>query len=132
MKSILTTRVRYKETDKMGRVYHANYFVWFDMARTEYLREAGVSYKEMEEQGVFFVVADTSCKYKAGLEFDDWVEIETNVREIRNASVSFEYSVHNKTTRVLIANASTTLAAVDKNGKVVPIPAQIKEKLHVK
>jgi len=129
MASQLTLRVRYKETDRMGRVYHSNYFVWFDMARTEFLREAGVSYKEMEDAGTYFVVADTSCKYKAPLSFDDWVLIDTRVKEIKKASVLFEHTVYNKGTKVVIAEASTTLAAVDTAGKIVPIPSGITDKL---
>ena len=129
MKSTLTERVRYKETDKMGRVYHANYFVWFDMARTEYLRERGISYKYLEETGLFFVVAKTDCSFKAPLEFDDWIEIETSLIEIKKVSVVFEYKVYHKESRRLIAVASTTLAAVDTQGKMMPIPDEVVKKL---
>ncbi len=129
MKSVLTERVRYKETDKMGRVYHANYFVWFDMARTEYLRERGVSYRYLEDTGLFFVVAKTDCTFKAPLEFDDRIEIETSLVEIKKISVVFEYKVYNKETRRLIAVASTTLAAVDTQGKMTAIPEEVVNKL---
>ena len=95
MKTALDLQVRYKETDKMGRVYHSNYFVWLDMARTEYLREAGISYKKMEEEGVYFVVAETNCKYKNSLGFDDKVLIETWIKEVKKATVEFEYKILN-------------------------------------
>ena len=132
MKSSLELRVRYKETDKMGRVYHSNYFVWLDMARTELLREAGISYKEMEEHGVFFVVAETNCKYKNSLAFDDWVTIESWIRDIKKASVDFAYKIINKNTKQLIAEAYTKLAAVSPAGKVVPIPKEILNSLEKK
>lgn len=113
----------------MGRVYHANYFVWFDMARTEYLRERGVSYRYLEDTGLFFVVAKTDCTFKAPLEFDDRIEIETSLVEIKKISVVFEYKVYNKETRRLIAVASTTLAAVDTQGKMTAIPEEVVNKL---
>ena len=113
----------------MGRVYHSNYFVWLDMARTEYLRSKGISYKEMEAQGIFFVVAETSCKYVNSLGFDDKVSIETWLKEIKKASVEFEYKVYNKDTKLLIAEAYTKLAAVDKSGKVIPMPEKVLELL---
>lgn len=129
MKSILTERVRYKETDKMGRVYHANYFVWFDMARTEYLRQCGVSYKYLEDTGLFFVVAKTECSYKSPLEFDDWIEIETSLVEVKKVSVVFEYTLIHKESGRLVARASTTLAAVDTQGKMTAIPEDVINKL---
>ncbi len=128
-KTQLELQVRYKETDKMGRVYHSNYFVWFDMARTEYLRQAGVSYKVMEDEGVFFVVADTSCSYRSSLGFDDEVLIETMIKELKKASVIFTYEVLNKQTKKLVAQASTVLAAVDGSGKVIAIPEKVLKKL---
>ncbi|MFC1517770.1 acyl-CoA thioesterase [Candidatus Margulisiibacteriota bacterium] len=125
MKTSLELQVRYKETDKMGRVYHSNYFVWLDMARTEFLREAGISYKEMEDQGIYFVVAETNCKYKSSLGFDDKVLIETWLREVKKATVEFSYQIFNKESKQLIAEAYTKLGAVDVQGKVQPIPEKI-------
>lgn len=132
MKSILELKVRYKETDKMGRVYHSNYFVWLDMARTEYLREAGISYKEMEEQGVYFVVAETNCRYKNSLGFDDNVLIETRIKNIGKASVEFEYLIFNKESKALIAEAYTKLGAVDCQGKIVAVPSKVMKSLEEK
>jgi acyl-CoA thioester hydrolase len=125
MISQLEVRVRYKETDKMGRVYHSNYFVWLDMARTEYLRELGISYKEMEEEGFFFVVAETNCKYIRPLEFDDHVLIKTRIAETKKASVFFSYDLVNKEKDIVCAQANTKLVAVNGSGKVVPIPEKI-------
>lgn len=125
MKTSLELQVRYKETDKMGRVYHSNYFVWLDMARTEFLREAGISYKKMEAEGVYFVVVETNCKYKNSLGFDDNVLIDTWLKEIKKASVEFAYQIFNKDNNQLIAEAYTKLAAVTPEGKVILIPQKI-------
>lgn len=113
----------------MGRVYHANYFVWLDMARTEFLRDHGASYKELEDQGLFFVVAETGFKYFGSAGFDDIVSIATKITECGAVSLRFEYTLTNKTTQKIIGTAFTKLGAVDKSGKIVKIPSLILEKL---
>ncbi len=127
--SELEIQVRYKETDKMGRAYHSNYFVWYDMARTEYLREHGCSYKQLEEQGLYFVVSETSNKYIRGLEFDDKVLIKTKMSSLRNVSVEFSYEVFNKSSGDLVSTGWTKLGVVDKNGRITRIPEEVLAKL---
>jgi acyl-CoA thioester hydrolase len=127
--SELKLRVRYQETDNMGVVYHSNYFIWYDLARTEFLREHGCSYKNLEKQGVFFVVAETSNKYLKSLTFDDGLLIKTTLGELKNVSVEFSYEVFNQESGEKVSIGWTKLAVVDKNGRVIKMPPELLEKL---
>ena len=77
----VTVRVRYAETDRMGLLHHANYFVYFEMARTEMLRQRGISYREIEDSGHLLVIIDIGCKFKRPAQYDDVLTIRTNGRE---------------------------------------------------
>jgi len=122
-------KVRYQETDAQGRVYHSNYFVWYDVARTEYLRQHDCSYKELEKQGVFFVVTEVKNKYIRGLEFDDLIAVKVALVRVGAASFELEYDVVDKKTNEIVSKGWTKLAVVDKFGKVIKIPSEILEKI---
>jgi len=91
--SSTTLRVNYSETDQMGVVYHANYLIWFDRARTELMRETGLTYKELEQQGVYLAVSEISVRYRAAARYDDLVQVRCWVRELASRRVSFGYAV---------------------------------------
>jgi len=121
-------RVRYEETDRMGVVYYANYFVWFEIARTEYFRKRNLSYRKLEEQSqLHLMVVDAYCDYKAPATYDDLVFVETNIEEIRNTSLKFVYKVSRDS--VLLATGRTTHVFTNKSGKPIKIPEEIKEAL---
>src|SRR5207244_4461193 len=80
--STITLRVNYSEADQMGVVYHANYLIWFDRARTELMRETGVTYKELEQQGVYLAVSEVKVRYRAAARYDDLVRVRCWVREL--------------------------------------------------
>lgn len=122
-----TLRVRYEETDQMKVVYYSKYLVWFEVARTEYLRNLGISYKELEKRGLFLVVAEANCLYKSPARYDDLLEIETEVYGIKNTSLSFKYQV--KRDSELIAEGSTAHVFVNENGKPTRIPEELKRLL---
>lgn len=84
-------RVRYAETDAMGIVYYANYFVWFEIGRTDWIRRLGLSYREFEERGVYLPVVNAQCTYKASARYDDLVRIETTVTSLTPARIGFSY-----------------------------------------
>src|SRR3989338_5349543 len=86
-------RVRYKETDKMGVVYYSNYFVWFEIARTEYLRSLGVSYRDIECKGLYLMVASAGCRYLRPARYDDVVEVQSWVSHVKNSSLRFDYKL---------------------------------------
>jgi len=118
--SVTTHRVNYSETDQMGVVYHARHVVWLDIARTEHLRQAGFSYRELETEGVRLVVTDLQLRYIAPARYDDVVEIRCRVKEARSRRVIFGYRL--ETGGTLIAEAETTLMCLDHNHRLSRLP----------
>ena len=114
-------RVRYAETDRMGLLHHANYFVYFEMGRTEMLRSRGISYREIEDSGHFLVVIDLGCKYKKPAYYDDLLTIRTTVARVTHVKIIHEYHVLRD--GVLLAEGHSTLACVDREGKPQALPA---------
>ena len=121
-------RVRYGETDQMGVVYHPNYFLYFEVGRTELLRSAGIVYGELERSGVFLVVTEASCKYRAAARYDEELRIITTVDEIGKATVGFNYRVIGPG-GTLLAEGRTRLASVDSAKNPVRLPAGVAELL---
>lgn len=83
-------RVRYQETDQMGVVYHVNYLNWFEIGRTEWVRQAGISYRDMEARGLMLPVTDVEASFKQPALYDDWITICTQVVEMSAIRVRFE------------------------------------------
>jgi len=113
-------RVRYAETDRMGLLHHANYLVYFEQARTELLRSQGAAYKELEDQGFFLVIAKVEIKYRNPAHYDDVLTIRTTVTRTTPVRIEHKYEVFRDATT--ICEASTTLACVDRAGKLQPMP----------
>ena len=87
-------RVRYAETDQMGVVYHANYLVWFEVGRVEFIRQLGMDYKDMErEDGAMIAVAEVTARYKAPARYDDELIVRTTLAGVRGSIVRFRYVV---------------------------------------
>lgn len=118
--------MRYAETDRMGVVYHANYLVWCEVGRTEFVRAAGMSYRTMEERGIGLAVVDASLRYHAAATYDDVVRVETRLSDVRSRTVTFEYVISNATTGARLVTASTRLASVDAAGALTAMPAEIR------
>jgi len=108
----------------MGVVYYANYFVWFEVARTEYLRSLGVSYKQLEDKGMFLMVASASCEYKSPARFDDVVRIETWVPKLKNSSLQFEHKLY--IGQRLVATGVSVHVFTNRSGKPIRIPEEIR------
>ncbi len=113
----------------MGFVYHANYLVWLDMARTEHLRAVGMTYREMEERGVFLTVTDARVRYRRAARYDDLVRIRCWVRELASRRVTFGYAVERAETHELLATAETSLIALKGDRQVGRIPAAVHDLL---
>jgi len=128
--SFVEHRVNYSETDQMGFVYHANYLVWLDMARTEHLRQTGVTYKDMEERGVFLAVTEARIRYRQAARYDDIVRIKCWVRDLASRRVVFGYLVERAGTAELLATAETALIALDRQRALSRVPADVTERLH--
>lgn len=106
-------RARYKETDQMGVVYYGNYYTWFEVGRTEFIRSLGLSYKSLEDKGVVLPVIESHCNYKAAAKYDDLLLIRTKVKEISGARIVFEYQVVREADEALLAVGYTIHAFAD-------------------
>ncbi|MGQ9694133.1 MAG: acyl-CoA thioesterase [Thermodesulfobacteriota bacterium] len=129
LKHRIETRVTYAETDAMGIAYYAHYLRWFEMGRTEYMRHLGISYKEMEAQGIYLPVAEVFCKYLDSAKYDDVLIIETRVDFIKRASIQFLYWIRRKEDEKELVQGRTLHAFVDRQGKIIKIPPVFKERL---
>lgn len=108
----INIRVRYSETDKMGYVYYGNYAAYFEVARVEMLRELGLSYKKMEDEGIALPVADFHIKYLKPAYYDDLLTIKTSIVKMPLTKIEFEYEMYNEA-GVLLNKAETVLVFVD-------------------
>jgi acyl-CoA thioester hydrolase len=125
--STTTLRVRYAETDQMGVVYYANFFVWFEVARTDLLRTLGWSYREMEAGGVFLPVIEARCEYHRPARYDDEVQIRTTGLLTSPVRMSFDYEVRVNGDTTLNARGQTVHAATDPTGRPCRVPARVRE-----
>ncbi len=123
-------RVRYAETDQMGIAHNANYFIWFEVGRSELCRAKGFSYKEMEEEeNALMVVAESYCRYKTPAYYEDVLTIRTKVGEMRSRSLRFIYEVHRASDDALIAEGETHHVVTDKDKKVRILPEIYRNRL---
>ena len=121
-------RVRYADTDQMGVVYYANYFVWLEIARTEFLRHLGVDYRSIEkEKELSLPVIEAYCKYKSPAKYDDVILIKTKVSQMKSSFLRFDYELFNKENKELLVEAYTTHVFIDKDRKPVRMPQEIKD-----
>jgi len=120
-------RVRYAETDAMGIVYHANYIVWFEVGRGEYMRQMGGNYAEWEAQGIFLPVAEVWARFPAPTRYGDVVKVRTWVEEVRSRGVTFDYEVA-KDDQIL-TTGWTKHVCVDAEGRVRTLPPRLREML---
>ena len=119
-------RVRYAETDQMGVVYHANYLIWCEVGRTDFIRALGLPYSEMERGGTALAVAEATVRYHAPARYDDLVRVETTLSAVRSRALTFDYVISNAGTGARLATASTMLVALDTSGRPSPIPVAIR------
>ncbi len=118
-------RVRYADTDKMGISYYANYFIWFEAARTEYFRALGLPYTECEKKGYFLPVVETGAHYHGPSTYDDLVIVRTSVSKLQRTSMRFEYQVLKKAALQLIATGFSVHVFVDKSMRPVRVPSEV-------
>ncbi len=113
-----TTRIRprYSETDQMGVIYHSNYFPWFEVARTTFLKELGMSYREMEKLGIFLPVIEVNCKYISSALYDDDLTVEVWIEKFRGSRITFHYRIL-RDKEELLSTGFTEHVFLDKNKK---------------
>ncbi len=122
----IEVRVRYDEVDRMGALHHSRHWVYFEMGRTELLRAQGCAYCDLEAAGVFFVVAKGSAVFKAPGRYDEVLLLRTRMTKMGAARIDHAYELKRKSDGLLIATAETTLACVDRDGKIIAIPDSMK------
>lgn len=113
-------RVRYQETDAMGILHHANYFTYFEIGRTEMLRQGGRDYRSLEAEGTFMVVVRIACRYHRPAKYDDLLTLRTTLERVSAAKIEHSYQLRRG--QELIAEGTSTLACVDSQGKVQRVP----------
>lgn len=119
-------RVRYAEVDQMGAVHHSRYWVYFEMGRTELLRLNGVAYADLEREGVLFVVAKCAAKFLAAARYDELLALSTRVTKTGAARIDHAYELRRRGDGAMLATAETTLACVNRDGRVIAIPEFVK------
>ena len=120
-------RARYADTDQMGVVYYANYLVWFEVARTEWLRDSGWSYREMEQAGISLPVIEAHCEYRHPARYDDEIEIRTEARVLTPVRIRFDYEARKTADDTLSATGHTVHAALGTDGRPQRLPARVLE-----
>src|SRR5690554_5833748 len=123
------TRVRYAETDQMGIVYHGNYAVYFEMGRVEWLRNLGVSYKDMEENGIMLPVVSLSMNYKKPARYDELLTVKTIFKKQTLVKIEFDYEIYNENSELLTTGYSMLVFVDKKTGRPRTPPQYVLEKL---
>jgi acyl-CoA thioester hydrolase len=129
IRSSSSIRVRYAETDQMGVAYHGDYFAWFEVGRTDLLRGRGLTYRELEREGLRLPVIETQARFLRPAFYDDTLEIRTELQALSGARVAFAYEVHREGTAGPLATGSTSHAAVNLEGRPRRLPEDLRRRL---
>ena len=121
-----TLRVRYAETDQMGFAWHGQYLAWFEVGRTDWLRQHGLTYRQLEAEGLRLPVIEAEVKYRRPARYDDELRIRTTVASFAGARVAFSYEVHRADEDGPLATGSTVHAAVDTAGRPRRLPEELR------
>ncbi len=125
-------RVRYAETDKMGIVHHSNYFIWFEIGRSEFCRSRGFSYRDMEDKdNALLVVAESYCRYKSPSHYEDVLQIRTQIAKIRSRSIVFVYEIFRPSDQTIVAEGETLHIVVNRQNKICTLPEQYRQMLMI-
>ena len=115
-------KVRYAETDQMGVAYYANYFVWFEVGRSQYCNDRGFSYRDMErESGLFLIVAEAKCRYKTPARYEDELIIRTTITELTRRTLRFSYAIERED-GVAVATGETLHVLINAEGRPSSLP----------
>jgi acyl-CoA thioester hydrolase len=122
-------RVRYAETDQMGVVYHANYLVWCEIGRTDFIRSLGRPYAQLEAEGVRLAVADASLRFHAGATYDDPIRVRTRLTAVRSRAITFAYWIERADSHQPLVTAQTTLVGMGADGRTRSLPPDLRQLL---
>ncbi|WP_282787992.1 acyl-CoA thioesterase [Flavobacterium croceum] len=126
----IQVRVRYSETDQMGVVYHGNYAPYFEMGRVEWLRNMGISYKWMEENGIMLPVVSLTMNYKKPARYDDLLTVRTILKSQTSVKIEFDYEIYNENEELLTTGYSMLVFVDMKTGKPTLPPEYVVALLH--
>lgn len=129
LSNIIKIRVRYSETDQMSFVYHGNYAQYFEMGRTEWLRELGITYKNMEESGIMLPVISLNTNFIKPAKYDDLLSLKTILIKKPTAKIEFDYEIRNESEELLTTANSTLVFVNMKTNRPMRIPTSILEKI---
>jgi acyl-CoA thioester hydrolase len=127
--STSTLRVRYAETDQMGVAWHGQFFAWFEVGRTDLLRNHGCTYRQLEEQGLRFPVVEAQARYIRPALYDDLIEVRTRLTSLGHVRLAFAYEVHREGTVGPLAVGSTVHASLDREGRPRRLPDDLRRRL---
>jgi acyl-CoA thioester hydrolase len=122
-------RVRYAETDQMGVVYHTNYLVWCEIGRTDFIREHGESYAQMEARGISLAVSEATLRLHASARYDELVRVETSLVDVRSRLITFAYLITRVANGDRLATARTSLVSLNPEGRTAALPSDVRERL---
>ncbi|MDU4960154.1 MAG: thioesterase family protein [Sporomusaceae bacterium] len=122
-------KVRFVETDMMGVVHHSNHFRWFEMARVEYLRQAGILLLDLMAEDIVFPITEVCCQYKASARFDDWLLIRAKLADLSRAKMAFTYEIVREKDLTVLATGRTQNVFTDGSGKIIRLPPAYYDRL---
>jgi len=113
----------------MGVVYHANYLVWCEIGRTDFIRRIGRSYAELENEGVLLAVSDAALRFHASARYDDPIRVRTTLSNIRSRSMEFSYVIEHVEHSTRLVSATTTLVSMSRDGRLTALPVAVRDLL---
>ncbi len=132
MKPYITEyRVIYADCDPFDVMYYANYLTLFERGRTELFRSLGLAYRAISDKGIYTPVTEAHCNYIRSVRYDDLLQIETVIGELRKASIKIEHEIYKKAPRTLLARGHTVLAFVNQEVKIQPVPEDVRKKVQL-
>lgn len=127
--SITELRVRYAETDQMGVVYYANYLIWCEVGRTDFIRAVGKSYADLERDGISLAVSDVALRYHGSARYDDLVRVTTRLTQLRSRAMTFSYRIVLAENEQLLVSGTTGLVSLSTSGKPMAMPPYMRSVL---
>ena len=129
LETVSELRVRYAETDQMGVVYHANYLVWCEIGRTDFIRELGTPYAQLERDGVLLAVSDVGMRFHASARYDDPIRVYTRLIEVRSRGLTFGYRIRRADTDAMLVAGTTALVSLSPDGRPMVMPVSVRTML---
>jgi acyl-CoA thioester hydrolase len=111
----------------MGVVYHTNYLVWCEVGRTDFIRTLGMSYAEIERQGIGLAVSELTARFHAPARYDELIRVRTTLTDVKSRALTFDYLVMNGTTGDRLVTATTVLVSIDRGGRLVSLPRELRQ-----